>query len=178
MNAKVVNVVASTSINKEIDLNAVHEDLDSTKYNPEDFPGLVYEDDISSLVFNTGKIVTTGGNTIQETKDGAEAVIEAMRGIGIEINDDDYEVKVENIVSDSDFEQDLNLHAIAIAFGFENVEYEPEQFPGLIYRLDEPDVCVLLFSTGKAVVTGGNEIGDAEDALDKVNERLDDFQLL
>ena len=67
---------------------------------------------------------------------------------------------------------------IAIGFGLEAVEYEPEQFPGLVYRADELDVVVLLFGSGKLVITGGSKPTDAEDAITTVHSRLDDLGLL
>ncbi|MEF8829806.1 MAG: TATA-box-binding protein, partial [Haloarcula sp.] len=67
---------------------------------------------------------------------------------------------------------------IAIGLGLENIEYEPEQFPGLVYRLDEPDVVALLFGSGKLVVTGGKRKEDAEEAVDTIVERLSDLGLL
>jgi len=70
------------------------------------------------------------------------------------------------------------LNAIAIGLGLENIEYEPEQFPGLVYRVDDPDVVVLLFGSGKLVITGGSNVTDAEDALIKIEEQLDDLGLL
>ena len=55
-----------------------------------------------------------------------------------------------------------------IGLGLENIEYEPEQFPGLVYRLDDPDVVALLFGSGKLVITGGKKPEDAEEAVDKI----------
>ena len=66
----------------------------------------------------------------------------------------------------------LHLNAIAIGLGLEHVEYEPEQFPGLVYRLDEPSVVVLLFGSGKAVITGGKQPADAAEAIEVVMSRL------
>ena len=59
-----------------------------------------------------------------------------------------------------------------------NVEYEPEQFPGLVYRLDEPDVVALLFGSSKTVITGGKEPEDAEAATEVLISKLTDLGLL
>ncbi|MFO7832898.1 MAG: TATA-box-binding protein, partial [Halohasta sp.] len=91
---------------------------------------------------------------------------------------DDPEITVQNIVTSADLGTDLNLNAIAIGLGLENIEYEPEQFPGLVYRLDDPDVVALLFGSGKLVITGGKEPSDAEAAVDVITDRLDDLGLL
>ena len=65
-----------------------------------------------------------------------------------------------------------------IGLGLEHVEYEPEQFPGLVYRLDDPPVVVLLFGSGKAVVTGGTTREVVERAVEVVESQLVDLNLL
>jgi transcription initiation factor TFIID TATA-box-binding protein len=85
---------------------------------------------------------------------------------------------VQNIVTSADLGRNLNLNAIAIGLGLENIEYEPEQFPGLVYRLDDPDVVALLFGSGKLVITGGKKPEDAEEAVDKIVSRLEELGLL
>jgi transcription initiation factor TFIID TATA-box-binding protein len=72
----------------------------------------------------------------------------------------------------------INLNAIAIGLGLENVEYEPEQFPGLVYRLGEPNVVVLLFGSGKMVITGGKQPEDVEAATEELVSQLTDLDLL
>ena len=66
----------------------------------------------------------------------------------------------------------INLNAITIGFGLEAVEYEPEQFPGLVYRLDTPDVVTLLFGSGKVVITGAKTTDAAGEALKKIFDEL------
>jgi transcription initiation factor TFIID TATA-box-binding protein len=70
------------------------------------------------------------------------------------------------------------LNAIAIGLGLENIEYEPEQFPGLVYRISDPKVVVLLFGSGKLVVTGGRKPEDAANAVDQIVEELKNLSLL
>jgi len=62
--------------------------------------------------------------------------------------------------------------------GLENIEYEPEQFPGLVYRLDVPKVVVLLFGSGRLVVTGGKKPQNAEEAVDRIVKELEGLALL
>jgi len=81
-------------------------------------------------------------------------------------------IEVQNIVASGDLGARINLNAIAISLGLERVEYEPEQFPGLVYRLDAPKVVVLLFGSGKLVCTGARKPEDAEAAVDKITEEL------
>jgi len=72
----------------------------------------------------------------------------------------------------------LNLNAVCIGLGLENVEYEPEIFPGLVYRLSEPKVVALLFGSGKIVVTGGRKPEDATDAVDRIEKDLKRLSLI
>jgi transcription initiation factor TFIID TATA-box-binding protein len=97
--------------------------------------------------------------------------------LGIQVTDSP-KIEVQNIVSSADLGHTLNLNAIAIGPGLENIEYEPEQFPGLVYRLDEPSVVALLFGSGKLVITVGKQLDDAEQALSVIEDRLTDLGLL
>lgn len=106
-----------------------------------------------------------------------ELLFEALANLGISVPDQPA-VTIQNIVCGGDLDQPLNLNAIAIGLGLENIEYEPEQFPGLVYRLDEPAVVVLLFGSGKLVITGGTTPRDAENGMAVVNSRLEDLGFL
>jgi transcription initiation factor TFIID TATA-box-binding protein len=179
-NGSTVNVVASSSIGCEVDLDQLSEDMSPVSYNPEDFPGLVYrmnEPDVSTLLFHSGKIVATGADAVEEAEDAIHSVFTTLDDLGVPV-DDNYDVDIENIVTSAEIGHRLNLNAVAIGLGVEVVEYEPEQFPGLIYRVDDPDVCVLLFGSGQVVVSGGNEEGEAEEAIDIVENELDSLGLL
>jgi len=174
------NVVASTGIGQELDLQSVAMDLEGADYDPEQFPGLVYRTQSpksAALIFRSGKIVCTGANSTEAVHESLDIVFDKLRDLQIPV-DDEPDVTVQNIVTSADLGTDLNLNAIAIGLGLENIEYEPEQFPGLVYRLDDPDVVALLFGSGKLVITGGKEPSDAEAAVDVITERLDELGLL
>ena len=87
-------------------------------------------------------------------------------------------IEVQNIVASSDLEQEINLNTVAITLGLEKVEYEPEQFPGLVYRLDDPKVVVLLFGSGKMVCTGAKVPEDVTRAVDKIAAELRSASLM
>ncbi len=174
------NVVASTGIEQELDLQSVAMDLEGADYDPEQFPGLVYrtaDPKAAALIFRSGKIVCTGADSIDAVHGSLDIVFEKLRALQIPI-DDDPEITVQNIVSSADLGNGLNLNAIAIGLGLEHIEYEPEQFPGLVYRIDDPDVVALLFGSGKLVITGGTDPDDARRAVDVITEELDALGLL
>src|SRR6056297_2230803 len=177
---EIENVVASTGISQELDLETLADDLRATKYDPDHFPGLIYriqEPKATALIFRSGKIVCTGAKSVANVTTALEQVFDDLRALGIQM-DNTPEIKIQNIVSSADLDHALNLNAIAIGLGLEHIEYEPEQFPGLAYRLEEPDVVALLFGSGKLVVTGGTSPDDAHQALDAVREELDTLGLL
>jgi len=174
------NVVASTGIGQELDLQSVAMDLEGADYDPEQFPGLVYrtqEPKSAALIFRSGKIVCTGAKSTDDVHESLHIVFDKLRDLSIPIEEDP-EITVQNIVTSADLGESLNLNAIAIGLGLESIEYEPEQFPGLVYRLEEPDVVALLFGSGKLVITGGKEPADAAEAVDVITERLDELGLL
>ena len=177
---KIENVVASTGIGIEIDLKQVTLGLEGADYNPKRFPGLVYRTKnpkTAALIFRSGKIVCTGAKSIDEAHKGIENVFQSLRNIGIDVKGTP-EIKVSNIVSSADLHSVLNLNAIAIGLGLENIEYEPEQFPGLVYRLSDPKVVILLFGSGKLVITGGRKPEDAVNAVDRIVKELKSLSFL
>ncbi len=119
----------------------------------------------------------TGAKSVDDVEVALRQIFDELRNLGIEV-DDLPAIHIQNIVSSADLGTNLNLNAIAIGLGLEHIEYEPEQFPGLVYRLDEPDVVALLFGSGKLVITGGKQLTDAEEALSVIEDQLNDLGLL
>ena len=171
---KIENVVASTSLGTELDLKAIVLALDGAEYDPEQFPGLIYrlkEPKTATLLFRSGKAVCTGGKSLEQVEAAISKVVKKIEAAGIVIKTTP-QIEVQNIVASSDLGSKINLNSIAISIGLEKVEYEPEQFPGLVYRLDSPKVVVLLFGSGKLVCTGARKPEDVEIAVDKITQEL------
>jgi transcription initiation factor TFIID TATA-box-binding protein len=169
---KIENVVASSSLNVPIKLEKLVSNLDNVEYEPEQFPGLVLrlkEPKAASLIFSSGKVVCTGAKSPKDSKIVIAKIVAKMNKIGIKIPKD-YKVQLENIVASARLNRELNLNNIA--FSLENTEYEPEQFPGLVYRMDNPRVTFLLFGSGKIICTGGRSIEDVKRAVAKIDKRL------
>ncbi|MFQ6135955.1 MAG: TATA-box-binding protein [Candidatus Hydrothermarchaeales archaeon] len=175
---KIENVVASTSLGVDVDLESVAVALDNVEYEPEQFPGLVFHLDkpkTAALIFGSGKIVCTGAKSIEEVKEAINITVNKMRKTGTDIPKDPA-IDVQNIVASANLNAELNLDAIAI--GLDGTEYEPEQFPGLVYRMNDPKVVVLLFGSGKMVCTGAKRPEDVDRAVEKVAEKLGELGLL
>jgi transcription initiation factor TFIID TATA-box-binding protein len=172
---KVENVVAFTSLGKDISLTRLVEKIEDVEYEPEQFPGLVYriqDPRAAALIFSSGKIVCTGARSIEMSKEAMHKVVDRIRDTGVDLPRQ-FDIKVENIVASSKIEAKLNLEEIA--FSLENAEYEPEQFPGLVYRIREPRVAFLLFSSGKIICTGAHTLADVQLALKKLKAKLEEI---
>ena len=151
---KIQNIVASASLEKDIPLIKLAEALPNTEYNPEQFPGLVMrikEPKTSALIFSSGKIVCTGAKSMAKVKEAVKKIIQNIEKIKIKITVDP-KITVQNMVASGSIGMDLNLNMLAMEL--ENTEYEPEQFPGLVYKLPGTRATFLLFSNGKIVCTG------------------------
>jgi len=175
---EIENVVASTALGQKFDLGLITLAMDKVEYEPEQFPGLVYhldEPKAAALIFGSGKIVCTGAKSIEEAKLAIQRIVEKIKEAGVEITKKP-EVVVQNVVATAKLDADLNLDAIAI--GLDNTEYEPEQFPGLVYRMQNPKVVLLLFGSGKIVCTGAKSVEDAERATENISKKLRSLGLL
>ncbi len=179
-NFKIENVVASTSLGEELDLQAIARVLGGAEYEPEQFPGLIYrlkEPKTAILLFRSGKVVCTGAKSLEYVKTAIDLVAKQIASAGISIKKNP-EIVVQNIVATSDLGAQIDLNAVAISLGPGKVEYEPEQFPGLVYRIDEPKVVLLLFGSGKLVCTGARKPHDVEEAVEKITQELKGAGLL
>ena len=173
---KIQNIVASTSLEKDIPLIRLAEALPNTEYNPEQFPGLVMrirEPKTSALIFSSGKIVCTGAKSMTKVKESIKEIIKNIEKINIKITVVPI-IKVQNMVASGAIGMDLNLNDLAMRL--ENTEYEPEQFPGLVYKLPETRATFLLFSNGKIVCTGTRSETKLREALDQLIVNLKKVQ--
>ncbi|MFQ6089802.1 MAG: TATA-box-binding protein [Candidatus Methanofastidiosia archaeon] len=169
---KIQNVVTSATLHAKIDLERIATAVEDIEYEPEQFPGLVLrleDPKTATLVFGSGKLVCTGAKSPEESRRAIFKIIDLLKGEGTPIKGEP-EITVQNIVASADLGAELNLDAVV--FGLPNCEYEPEQFPGLIYRLKRPKVVLLLFGSGKVVCTGAKTRQDVEDAVVEVKKAL------
>ncbi|MBI5060758.1 MAG: TATA-box-binding protein, partial [Candidatus Aenigmarchaeota archaeon] len=170
---KIENVVASTDIKKIISLDKLLTILPSSEYEPEQFPGLVYrldEPKVATLIFRSGKIICVGARSTSAAKEALKKTVRNIKKVGLRINENSIKVKIENIVVAVNLEKDLNLDQLA--FKLEGSEYEPEQFPGLVYRIPEPKVAFLLFSSGRVVCAGAKSLEDVKKAVKRLKKKL------
>ena len=185
---KVVNIVASASFGVSLDLPEISERFDEADYNKQRFPGLIFRmknPKMAILLFTSGKLVCTGGKTISQTKEAVNILLDHIRTLFSEKHPEELhnvpenvDVKIQNVVATGDLNTILNLNKVAVFLSFEKVEYEPEQFPGLVYRLEEPKMVALLFSSGKVVCTGAKNTRDIDKAMGIIIDELKGVGLL
>jgi len=165
---KIQNIVVSTSLEHDIPLVKLAETLPNTEYNPEQFPGLVMrikDPKTSALIFSSGKVVCTGAKSLTKVKESLQKIIKNLAKIKIRIKVKP-KINVQNMVASGDIKMDLNLNSLALKLP--NTEYEPEQFPGLVFKLQGTRATFLLFSNGKIVCTGTRSEIALKEAVDKL----------
>ena len=170
----VVNIVVSTSLGHDIPLEKMAATLSNTEYNPEQFPGLVLrikDPKTTALLFSSGKVVCTGARSMEKVEESIKKIIKSLEKIKVKITVTP-QINIQNIVASGSVGMDLNLNVLAMRL--ENTEYEPEQFPGLVYKLVDGPVkaTFLLFSNGKVVCTGTKSEEEVNRSLDKLIENL------
>ncbi len=172
-NIKIVNIVVSSSLQHEIPLEKMAATLSNTEYNPEQFPGLVFrikEPKASALIFSSGNIVCTGARNMKKVKEAIHVILKSLEKMNIKIKIEP-KITIQNMVASGNIGMNLNLNVLALKL--RNTEYEPEQFPGLVYKLPgDTNATFLLFSNGKIVCTGTKSSEDAYRATDMLVENL------
>jgi transcription initiation factor TFIID TATA-box-binding protein len=174
---KIENIVASGVIADAINLEEVSQKIDNCELNTKRFPGAVFRIEnpkMASLIFSSGKVVLTGLRNREDLQKGLNIVVQALKDSGMDTYDVPL-VKITNIVCSYDIGKYINLNKVVITLNLENIEYEPEQFPGLVYRLEDPKIVALLFSSGKIILTGGKNMEDIRRGLDVLEARLENI---
>jgi transcription initiation factor TFIID TATA-box-binding protein len=172
------NVVAAATLNQKVDLNAVVKSFPGVEYRPEQFPGLVFRlkrPKTATLIFNSGKMVCTGAKSENESRRAVMTVVKELKKSGIIIISKP-DLKVVNIVASARLGGKIDLEKAVSTLG--KTMYEPEQFPGLIHRMDEPKVVILLFASGNLVCTGAKKEQDVYDAVHKLHVSLEEQNLI
>jgi transcription initiation factor TFIID TATA-box-binding protein len=175
---KIQNVVAVANLGQKMDLLAIMKVFSNVEYRPKKFPGLVFKlkrPRTSTLIFSTGKMVCPGAKSEKEAFSVVRRVVRELRKEGFIISMSP-KIDVVNVVGTADVRGEIDLEAMSDVL--ENVMYEPEQFPGLIYRMTDPKVVLLVFASGKLVIVGAKRREQVYEAADKIRAILIDHELL
>lgn len=171
------NVVASATLNQKIELLPILKTFRNVEYKPKRFPGLVFRlkrPKTATLIFHSGKMVCTGAKSEKTAKSAIRKVVRELKNSGIIIlNKPD--ITIQNIVASANLQGKIDLEEASDLL--DNVMYEPEQFPGMIYRMRNPKVVILVFTSGKIVCTGAKNEGAINKAIVKLHAILEDYDL-
>lgn len=166
MEFKIQNVVAKINLKKQIDLVLYSSHLPTAKYRPTVFPGMFLRIPglkPTLLVFSSGKIVCVGATSVEEVEAVARKVKELFSA-------DSIEVEITNIVAYAHYEGKIPFDEVVNKFN--NVIYEPETFPAIIYRDVSSGATFLLFNNGKIICTGLKAVEDVSKAVKALEEKL------
>ncbi len=178
LDINIVNVVASVTLDQKMDLLDIMKVFRNVEYRPKRFPGLVFRlkrPKTATLIFSTGKMVCTGARSEKLARSAVRKVVRELKNNGIVILNKP-KIVIQNMVASANLHSKIDLEIAADVL--ENVMYEPEQFPGLIYRMQDPKTVLLLFASGKLVCTGAKSEEMVYESVAKVYEVLDDYDLL
>ena len=174
---EVVNVVATARFKHGFDLNAIVRAFPEVQYRPKVFPGLAFRlkrPKSCALIFESGKMVCTGTKSEMQARRTIKKLSRELRKAGIIISSKP-EIAVQNIVASVNLKQPIDLIEAAYKL---RLMYEPEQFPGAIYRMEDPKVVFLIFTNGKLVCVGAKREGDIYRAVEKLVTMLEEGGLI
>jgi len=172
------NVVALASLKQQIDLNSIVRSSPSAEYRPETFAGLVYrlkKPKTATLIFGSGKMVCTGAKSERQAKKAVMKVVDELKRNGI-VTLGNPDITITNIVASGGLCGTIDLEKSI--YSLERAIYEPEQFPGLIYRMKDPKVVILLFRSGNIVVTGAKTAEEVHHAVTMLQKTLEEKELI
>lgn len=175
---EIQNVVASVTLFQRLDLAQIQRTFPDVEYKPAQFPGLVFrlaKPKTATLIFSSGKMVCTGAKSEEESIRAVRTVVKALKKEDFLIKEEP-QIEIQNIVASIDLHGRIDLERAAAIL--ENVMYEPEQFPGLIFRMQTPKVVILMFASGKLVCTGAKYERDVYEAVTKLQELLEEKNLI
>lgn len=122
------------------------------------------------IILSVGKVIVTGCRSEGDCQVAAQKFLRILEKVGFPVNPQDltkYQYKVQNMTATCDFGFPIGLEALIFSYSA-FATYEPELFPGLVYRMPSPKVVLLVFVSGKVVLTGAKTQEDARSAYENI----------
>ncbi|CAK5073269.1 unnamed protein product [Meloidogyne enterolobii] len=170
------NIVSTVNLDVRLDLNQIAKTALNSEYNPKRFSAVIMrirDPRSTALIFNNGKIVCTGAKSEEASRLAARRFARIIQRLGYNVQFNEF--KVQNLVASCDCKFRLQLEGFAITH-YQFSTYEPELFPGLIYRMVKPRVVLLIFLSGKVVITGARKREHIDEAFSQVYPILKRFK--
>lgn len=174
---KIQNVVSSVYLGVKLDLRKIVQSCKNAEYNPKRFVALVMrlrEPRTTALVFSSGKIVCVGAKSEEEARLASRKYARIIQKVGFkDVQFRDF--KIQNIVGSCGVKFPIRLEGLACDHEDYSC-YEPEMFPGLIYRMVQPKIVILVFVSGKVVMTGAKSRLEIYRAFENIFPVLNEFK--
>eukprot|EP01134_Creolimax_fragrantissima_P005116 CFRG5116T1 len=170
------NIVSTVNLGVKLDLKNIALHARNAEYNPKRFAAVIMrirEPKTTSLIFASGKMVCTGAKSEEMSKLAARKYARIIQKLGFKARFTEF--KIQNIVGSCDVKFPIRLEGLAFTHG-NFASYEPELFPGLIYRMMEPKIVLLIFVSGKVVLTGAKEREQIYEAFENIYPVLTEFR--
>ncbi|XP_078176823.1 TATA-box-binding protein 2-like [Carex rostrata] len=171
------NVVSTVNLNCSLDLKSIALQARNAEYNPKRFSAVVMrirEPKTTALIFASGKMVCTGAKTEDASKLAARKFARIVQKLGFSAQFKEF--KIQNMVASCGVDFSVNLFRLAVSSHGVFISYEPEVFPGLIYRMRQPKLVLLIFQSGKIVITGAKKTDEIHSAFSNIFPVLPDFR--
>ena len=180
MTVEIANIVGSGDLGVELDIEVLEADLSTPylEYDPSNYHGLyvrLEEDGPLITVYRSGKYIISGCSGEELLHETNEEFLGMLAGLGVIEENAQTRFTVPNVVCTAMLDEVVSLNALAIELGLEVTEYEPEQFPALVYRPEEIDAVLLVFANGKMVITGAKDVKTAESAYEHLQSKVQDL---
>ncbi|XBW36160.1 hypothetical protein QEN19_001740 [Hanseniaspora menglaensis] len=172
------NIVATVNLDCKLDLKTIALHARNAEYNPKRFAAVIMrirEPKTTALIFASGKMVVTGAKSEQDSKLASRKYARIIQKIGFDSKFKDF--KIQNIVASCDVKFPIRLEGLAFSHGTFS-SYEPELFPGLIYRMVKPKIVLLIFVSGKVVLTGAKKREEIYQSFENIYPVLSEFRKL
>ncbi|XP_022223013.1 TATA-box-binding protein [Drosophila obscura] len=170
------NIVSTVNLCCKLDLKKIALHARNAEYNPKRFAAVIMrirEPRTTALIFSSGKMVCTGAKSEDDSRLAARKYARIIQKLGFPAKFLDF--KIQNMVGSCDVKFPIRLEGLVLTHcNFSS--YEPELFPGLIYRMVRPRIVLLIFVSGKVVLTGAKVRQEIYDAFDKIFPILKKFK--
>ncbi|KAJ3412246.1 TATA-box-binding protein [Chytridiales sp. JEL 0842] len=170
------NIVATVNLDCKLDLKTIALHARNAEYNPKRFAAVIMrirEPKTTALIFASGKMVVTGAKSEDDSKHAARKYARIIQKLGFPAKFTDF--KIQNIVGSCDVKFPIRLEGLVYAHGH-FASYEPELFPGLIYRMVKPKIVLLIFVSGKIVLTGAKVRDEIYQAFENIYPVLTEYR--
>uniref|UniRef100_R4FQ61 TATA-box-binding protein n=2 Tax=Rhodnius prolixus TaxID=13249 RepID=R4FQ61_RHOPR len=170
------NIVSTVNLGCKLDLKKIALHARNAEYNPKRFAAVIMrirEPRTTALIFSSGKMVCTGAKSEDDSRLAARKYARIIQKLGFQAKFLDF--KVQNMVGSCDVKFPIRLEGLVLTHG-QFSSYEPKLFPGLIYRMVKPKIVLLIFVSGKVVLTGAKVRQEIYEAFENIYPILKSFK--